>query len=288
MKNFIHGVLVVSVLAGTALLSTQNAPASAQTAPSTQAPAGAQAPASAQAPAGAQTAPSAPTAPATAPAAAANLPAVDEIVSKHVEAVGGKDAIGKVKSVVTESTFSMMGSDNPSTTTIVDGVGYKNEVEFNGTKIVQCYTDKGGWTINPMTGAATATAMPDDVYNTGKGNINVADALYDYAARGSKVELVGKDGNAYKIKVTSKEKVETVYLVDSTTYLITSVATKGKMQDQEVDVTTKLSDYRKTELGVEMPYAYDIDLGGQFSIAIAVKKVELNKTIDPAVFAMPK
>jgi hypothetical protein len=60
------------------------------------------------------------------------------------------------------------------------------------------------------------------------------------------------------------------------------------MQDQDVDITTKLADYRKTELGYMMPYAIDVDLGGQFSLTIAVKKVELNKTIDPAVFAMPK
>ncbi len=60
------------------------------------------------------------------------------------------------------------------------------------------------------------------------------------------------------------------------------------MQGQPVDVTTKLSDYRKTEVGYMVPYAMDIDLGGQFSLTITVKKVELNKTIDPAIFAMPK
>jgi hypothetical protein len=37
-----------------------------------------------------------------------------------------------------------------------------------------------------------------------------------------------------------------------------------------------------------VPYAVDLDIGGQFAITIAVKKVELNKTIDPAVFVMPK
>jgi hypothetical protein len=212
----------------------------------------------------------------------------DEIVSKHVAAIGGKDAISQVKSVYMESSVTMMGGENPSTTTIVDGVGQKNETDFNGTKIVQCYTDKGGWTINPMAGAANATPMPDDVYNAGKAQINVGGALYDYAAKGSKVELLGKEGSAYKIKLTSKENIDSVYLIDSTSYFVTSVTAKGKMQEQDVDITTKFSDYRKTDLGFVIPYAIDLDIGGQFSLTIAVKKVELNKTIDPAVFAMPK
>jgi len=212
----------------------------------------------------------------------------DEIVSKYVAAIGGKEAISQVKSVYMESSVSMMGGENPSTTTIVDGVGYKNETEFNGTKIVQCFTDKGGWAINPMAGASTPQAMPEDVYNSGKGQLNIGGPLFDYAAKGSKIELFGKDGNAYKIKLTSKENVETVYLIDSTTFLPVSMTSKGKMQDQDVDIITKFSDFRKTDLGYMIPYAIDLDIGGQFTLTIAVKKVELNKTIDPAVFEMPK
>jgi len=212
----------------------------------------------------------------------------DEIVSKYVAAIGGKEAISQVKSVYMESSVSMMGGENPSTTTIVDGVGYKNETEFNGTKIVQCFTDKGGWAINPMAGASTPQAMPEDVYNSGKGQLNIGGPLFDYAAKGSKIELFGKDGSAYKIKLTSKENVESVYLIDSTTFLPVSMVSKGKMQDQDVDITTKFSDFRKTDLGYMIPYAIDLDIGGQFTLTIAVKKVELNKTIDPAVFEMPK
>jgi hypothetical protein len=212
----------------------------------------------------------------------------DEIVSKYVAAIGGKDAISQVKSVSIGSSVSMMGGENPSTTTIVDGVGYKSETEINGTKIVQCFTDKGGWIVNPMAGDTSASAMPDDLYNTGKGQIFVGGPLYDYAAKGSKVELLGKEGSAYKIKLTSKEGVESTYFIDSTSYFVTSLISKGKMQDQDVTITTRLSDYRKTELGYVVPYAIDVDLGGQFQLTIAVKKVELNKTIDPAVFVMPK
>lgn len=224
---------------------------------------------------------------APAPAPAESTLTADQIVAKHIEAIGGKAAIGQVKSISIESSTSVMGNDAPTVTVVVDGVGYKNETDFNGTKIVQCYNDKGGWMVNPMAGAADPTPMPEDQYNQGKGQIYVGGPLYDYAAKGSKVELMGKEGSAYKIKLTSKENAETMFLIDSTSYLITSAMGKAKIQDQDVDITTKFSDYRKTDAGYVIPYVIDIDLG-QFQLSVAVKKVELNKTIDPAVFQMPK
>jgi hypothetical protein len=36
-----------------------------------------------------------------------------------------------------------------------------------------------------------------------------------------------------------------------------------------------------------VPYGIGLDFG-QFQLSIAVKKVELNKAIDPAIFALPK
>lgn len=214
-------------------------------------------------------------------------PTADEIVAKHIEAIGGKAAIGQVKSIYMESSTSVMGNEAPTVTTVVDGVGYKNETDFNGTKIIQCYTDKGGWMVNPMAGASDPTPMPEDQYNQGKGQIYVAGPLYDYAAKGSKIELLGKDGKNYKIKLTTKDNVESTYLIDGTTFYLSSIQSKGKMQDQDVDITMSFSDYRKTDVGFVMPYAIDVDLG-QFQLSIAVKKVELNKTIDPASFEMPK
>jgi len=260
MENFIHGILAVAALASVASIS-------AQTAQSSQS---------------AQSAPSVPAA-----QSAQSTPSADEIVGKYVAAIGGKDAISQVKSMYMESSVQVMGNESPSTTMIVDGVGFKSETDINGTKIVTCYTDKGGWSINPMAGANDPTPMPEDVYNAGKGQINVGGPLYDYAAKGSKVESFGKEGDAYKIKLTTKENVESIYLIDSTSYLVTSVMSKGKMQDQQVDITTKLSDYRKTDLGYVIPYGINIDFG-QFALSVAVKKVEFNKTIDPAVFAMGK
>lgn len=212
----------------------------------------------------------------------------DEIVSKHLAAVGGTEAISHVKSISMETSVQVMGNEAPSTTVILDGVGYKTETDFNGTKIIQCYGEKGGWNVNPMAGAADPTPMTEAEYKLGTDQIHTGGPLYDYAAKGSKVELVSKDATTYKIKLTSKDNVETTFVMDASTYLIKSATRKGKFQDQDVDVTTSFSDYRKTDGGYLLPYTLDVDFGGQFALNITVKKIEVNKTIDPAIFEMPK
>src|SRR5580658_7799548 len=73
----------------------------------------------------------------------------DDIVNKYVAAIGGKDALSSVKSLILENSVSVQGMDLTSTTTILVGKGYKNETEFQGTKMVNCVTDKGGWVLNP-------------------------------------------------------------------------------------------------------------------------------------------
>ncbi len=211
----------------------------------------------------------------------------DEGVAKYLDALGGKDAISKVKTMSIEGTMQVMGGDAPTTTITVDGVGTKQESEFNGTKTISCYTDKGGWIVNPMMGATTPTPMPDDQYNSGKVGIYIGGPLYDYAAKGSTIELVSADDKAYTIKLTTKEKVKFTFVIDAKTNLMNSMTNDIQMMGQPATATTSYSDYRKTETGLMVPYAIGLDLG-QFQMSTTVKKVEVNKTIDPAIFAMPK
>jgi hypothetical protein len=218
----------------------------------------------------------------------ANAQTANEIIARYLTAIGGKEAISQVKSISIDSTVQVMGNDAPSTTVILDGVGYKTETDINGSKIVHCYNAKGGWTVNPMAGTSDPTPMPEAEYNAGKDQMYVGGGLYDYASKGSKIEALGKDAATYKIKLTTKENVETVYAIDAATYLVQSVTQKGKLQDQDVDIVTTFSDYRKTDSGLLFPFSMNVDLGGQLALNITVKKVEVNKTVDPATFTMPK
>ena len=112
--------------------------------------------------------------------------------------------------------------------------------------------------------------------------------LVNYAAKGNKVELLGKEGNDYKLKVTSPDSTISTVYIDGTTYLMTKMVTSAAFMGQTMDVTTSFSNYKKGDLDLVFPYAMEISYGGQFSITTTVNKLEVNKTIDPAIFEMPK
>ncbi|MBK5272274.1 MAG: hypothetical protein JJE22_14795 [Bacteroidia bacterium] len=211
---------------------------------------------------------------------------VDEIINKHIEAIGGKEKLNEVKSLYIENSMEVMGNEAPQTEYLLEGKGYKTEMEFNGSKIINCYNDKGGWSINPMMGGSNAEPMKDVLYKAGKVQIYAGGALVDYAAKGYKAELAGMEDGNYKIKIVDGDK-ESYYYIDPKSSYITKSIIKSEMMDQPVDVTTIYSDYRKTDFGIVMPYAKNIDMG-MFQLSSKVNKVEVNKDIDIKIFEMPK
>jgi len=210
----------------------------------------------------------------------------DEIISKNIAAIGGKDVISKVTSLYMEGSMQVMGNEAPTTVTILAGKGYKSETDFNGQKSIQCYTDKGGWMVNPMAGGG-AQPMPDEQYKANREQINIAGVLSDYAAKGFSATLLGKEGNNYKIKLSDKDKTETTYYIDGTTYFVSKVERKGNFQGQDVQIVITFADYKKTDDGLAIPRTMGMDFG-QFQLTANYTKVETNKKVDPAIFEMPK
>jgi hypothetical protein len=209
----------------------------------------------------------------------------DDIVNKYVAAVGGKDAIGSVKSLIIESSLQVMGNDLPSTVTVLVGKGYKSESDFQGAKYIQCFTDKGGWMVNAMAGAPTPTAMPDEQAKAGKLQLQV-DPLANYQASGYKIELIGKDSADYKLKMTGSG-VDVMYYINMKTNLTDKVVSHTSMGGQDGETTISFSDYRKTDGGLLYPYATTVETP-QITLAITIKKITVNPTVDPTIFDMPK
>lgn len=215
----------------------------------------------------------------------------DDIIAKHIDAIGGKDKLSQITSMYMEKTTEIMGNESTSKTTILNGKGYKNEMDFNGQQIVQVATDKGGWVINPFGGSTSATALSPDQYKNSEDEIYLPDPLFNYANHGAKVELAGQekvgDNNTNKIKYTNKDGDVTTYYIDATTNYIIQAKKTGDVQGQPTEFTISYGDYKKIDFGIFIPYSVGIDMG-QFNLKNTTTKVDMNKTVDASIFDMPK
>ncbi|MEO5561901.1 MAG: hypothetical protein ABIR18_00675 [Chitinophagaceae bacterium] len=215
----------------------------------------------------------------------------DEIIAKHIEAVGGKDKLAGLTSLKLETSIDAMGNAASGAIVMVNGKGYRNESDFGGQKVVQVYTDKGGWAVNPFTGINDPAPMPDDQYKGGQHQIYIEPFL-DYAAKGLKVELTGKEKvgsvEAYKINLTTASGATTAYYFDPTTYYIIKTVVSADVMGQKVDIVSTYSDFVKSDYGYVMPQTVAIEFGSQFSMTSKITKSEINGTVDPAVFEMKK
>lgn len=211
----------------------------------------------------------------------------DDIINKHLDAVGGKDKLSQIKSMVIEASVRAMDADNPSTTILIPGKGYKNEMEMNGQKTIQTVTDKSGWMINPFQGSTNAQPMPEEQYKGALIQLYV-DPFLDYAAHGYKVELQGKEGNTYKLLLTSKDNIATTYFIDVSSYFIIKTVRSISMGGNETELTASFSDQKPTNFGNVIPYTTEIAYGSMFSMTSTVKKVVINGSVDPTLFDMPK
>ncbi len=216
----------------------------------------------------------------------------DEIIGKYVKAIGGKDLLSKITSVYSETSTDVMGMQIPGKITILNGKGMKQEMEVNGSTMTTCFTDKGGWSINPMAGGTEPEDMPAAQYNSGKAQIIVGAPFVNYSETGYKAELLGTDSvakvNAYKIKLTAPDSTSTLYFFDPNTFYMLKTVQKAEMQGQMVENVISFSDYRQTD-GYAMPYKMDMDMaGGQFNLSTTITKVELNKPVNDSIFLKPR
>ena len=196
----------------------------------------------------------------------ASAQTADEIINKWIDAMGGKDKLGSIKTIYIEGELNIMNNIGPRKTYQINGKGFKSETDFNGQKIIDCYTTDSGWSVNPLAGISTPTNMPAEQVKLGRLQLDAAGPLYDYAAKGSKAELQGKENlsgaASYKLKLTTATGVEMNFFIDSATYYILKEVTKMSTGGQDIEITTVNSDYRKTEDGFVKSFSQEITLPG--------------------------
>ena len=217
-----------------------------------------------------------------------NAQTIDEIVAKHTEAMGGKDNLEKLKTVYLESEIDFGGMKIPVKMWRIDKKAMKVEFEVQGMKGTSVIMDTSGWVFMPFQGQTKPEPMTKEDVKMAKSELDLSGELVEYAAKGNKLELIGKDeyegSEVYKIQVVDKEGNISTDFVDANSYYIIKKESKRKVQDKEITNTSVMGDFKKLENGLVMPHSIDAGMGG----SLIVKKYEINPKIDTSIFEMPK
>ncbi len=208
----------------------------------------------------------------------------DEIIAKHLEAIGGADAWKKVNSVKLEGTVKIQGGAEATVTqTILHGKGNRQDILFMGMSGYMFVTPTNGWNFMPFQGQAAPEALTAEDVAEAQADLDVQGNLIDYAAKGHTVEYLGKDDvegtECFKLKVNLKSgKPETLYL-DTKSYLIIRSVSIQKANGQEVESTTNFSNYEKLPEGIVIPKSLGLSFG-----EMNITKITINGPVDESIF----
>ena len=222
----------------------------------------------------------------------------DEIIEKHLAAIGGREALTKLSSraITGAMTLATPAGDVSGTVDVFAKAPNKSRTvvkmdlsAFGAGELTvdQRFDGAVGYVIDTMNGNRDITGpqletMRQSTFPT---------PLLQYKETGSKAELLGKekigDRDVNVVKLTPPTGFPSKQYFDAQDSMLLKIATTVNVPQlgQDVEQTVEFSDYRVVD-GVKIAYVLKASNPLQ-SYSITIKTVEHNKDIDDKSFAKP-
>ena len=225
--------------------------------------------------------------------AAAWAQTADEIIEKHLQAMGGKE---KLKAVQTERISGKMvlgqGMEAPFTMEMARPNKMRMEFTIQGMTGIQAFDGKTGWAVMPFMGKTEPEAMPAEDVKRMEEQADIDGLLLDYKEKGRQVEYVGKEDlegtPVHKLKVTQKNGDVVFVYIDAEQFLQLKQSGKTKIRGQEVESETIFGDFKPVE-GLIVPHSIEQKAQGMpGGMVMTISKVEINPSVADSRFTMPE
>jgi outer membrane lipoprotein-sorting protein len=223
----------------------------------------------------------------------ASAQTAEEIINKYVKTVGGMEKIQAVKSMRQTGKFTGGGgfeaviiNENKRPNFV------RQEFSLQGLTAINAYDGKNGWKINPFGGKKDAETLGEEELKQIVEDSDFDGPLINYAAKGNKIEFVGKEeyegSDVYKLKVTLANGTVKYYFMDTDYYVPLKIETKQINRGTEYEYETVLGDYKEVG-GVYYPFSIESGVkGSPNKSSITIQKIEINPAFDDTRFGLPK
>lgn len=209
----------------------------------------------------------------------------EEIIAKHVDAIGGEANWKKINTIRQEATLSVQGMDLNVVIIAAHNKGVRQEFNVMGMNNYSIITPTGGWNYMPVQGQSKPEPMTEEQLKYGKDQLDVQGEVVDYKTKGHKIEKLDNeevDGvSCFKIKLTRKNGNEIVYFIDPKNYYCIRTTSKVVANGQEVESIVNMSNFQKLPEGIVV--AFTIENSG-IPAPININKVVVNGPVDESQF----
>jgi len=223
----------------------------------------------------------------------ANAQTADEIVNKALAARGGVERIKAVKSERVTGRISFTGGmEGTFALELKRPRKMRLEIDLGGQKAIRVYDGKSaGWMINPFAENKDVQPMSEEELKGISEESDFDGPLVDYKAKGSQVELIGKeqfdDKPVYRLQLTNKNGDVRFYVFDASTFILLKWEGIRKIEDKEFPWESIFSDYREVQ-GLKYPFQIDQGSPGtEIKQNLVTDKIEIDPQINDARFNKP-
>ena len=160
----------------------------------------------------------------------------DEIISKHITAIGGKEAWDKVNSIKMEGSLEVQGTEVSIVITKLQNKGMRQDITAMGMVGYKIVTQAYGTTFMPFQGQASAVPMTPEELKASQDQLDARGLLLDYKEKGHSVELAGKETingiECFKLAAVLKSGKKESLFIDSRTYYVVRTVTSVPGQER--------------------------------------------------------
>lgn len=222
----------------------------------------------------------------------------DDVIEKHLAAMGGREALAKLTTRHATGTITIatpngelsgpveLFSKLPNKTRAymvldLSAMGMNEKMTLD-----QKFDGTSGWALNSLQGDTQITGNQLDNMR----NASFPNPLLNYKAAGAKIELLPNETLAGKpvivLRITPKAGSVAKLYLDAATYLaVRTVATINVPQaGGDVEQVAEASDYRTVD-GVKVPFK-TVNSSPMQTATIVLTKVEHNVVIDDSIFVV--
>jgi hypothetical protein len=218
--------------------------------------------------------------------------AIDQLLARHLEALGGAAKLKAQRSRRTTATLQGLAPFDVSVLVEQTRDRYRREVRIQDAVQITAHSGKAGWKVDPFAGSTAPQDLKGDELADLLEQMDFDGDLVDAAAKGHVVRMEGVErlpsGPAYRLDLRLASGRRSTVWLDAATFLEVKRVQTRPQQGQPITVELRSEDYREVG-GVKVPFLVTITpQGAERSLLLRTLAVEVNPPLPEGRFIRPQ